>query len=86
MIGAERVLSVEEMETLMDGVHDLGGREGFGPIVDKADDKPFHADWEMRAFGMKQASAADKSWTIDWFRHSRGSPNPIALGAGIFDR
>ena len=38
----------------MDGVHDLGGREGFGPIVDKADDKPFHADWEMRAFGMKQ--------------------------------
>jgi hypothetical protein len=55
----------------MDGVHDLGGREGFGPIVDKADDKPFHADWEMRAFGMKQASAASKSWTIDWFRHSR---------------
>ena len=49
----------------MDGVHDLGGREGFGPIVDKADDKPFHADWEMRAFGMKQASAAAKSWTID---------------------
>ena len=23
----------------MDGVHDLGGREGFGPIVGKADDK-----------------------------------------------
>ena len=45
-------------ERLMDGVHDLGGREGFGPIVDKADDKPFHADWEMRAFGMKQASAS----------------------------
>ena len=41
----------------MDGVHDLGGREGFGPIVDKADDKPFHADWEMRAFGIKEASA-----------------------------
>jgi nitrile hydratase subunit beta len=61
----------------MDGVHDLGGREGFGPIVDKADDKPFHADWEMRAFGMKQASASAKSWTIDWFRHSRELTDPV---------
>jgi nitrile hydratase subunit beta len=61
----------------MDGVHDLGGREGFGPIVDKADDKPFHADWEMRAFGMKQASAAAKSWTIDWFRHCRELTGPV---------
>ena len=61
----------------MDGVHDLGGREGFGPIVDKADDKPFHADWEMRAFGMKQASAAAESWTIDWFRHSRELTDPV---------
>ena len=61
----------------MDGVHDLGGREGFGPIVDKADDKPFHADWEMRAFGMKQVSAAAKSWTIDWFRHCRELVDPV---------
>ncbi len=44
-------------ERLMDGVHDLGGREGFGPIVDKADDKLFHADWEMRDFAIKQSSA-----------------------------
>jgi nitrile hydratase subunit beta len=45
----------------MDGVHDLGGREGFGPIVDKADERPFHADWEMRAFGIKEVSAAGQS-------------------------
>ena len=42
----------------MDGVHDLGGREGFGPIVGKADDKVIHADWEIRDFAMKQSSAA----------------------------
>jgi nitrile hydratase subunit beta len=59
----------------MDGVHDLGGREGFGPIVDKADDKPFHADWEMRAFGIKEVSAAN--WTIDWFRHCRELAVPV---------
>ena len=64
-------------ERLMDGVHDIGGREGFGPIVDKADDKPFHADWEMRAFGMKQASASATSWTIDWFRYCRELTGPV---------
>jgi nitrile hydratase subunit beta len=61
----------------MDGVHDLGGREGFGPIVDKDDDSPFHADWEMRAFGMVQASGASSSWTIDWFRHCRELTGPV---------
>ena len=45
----------------MDGVHDLGGREGFGPIVGKADDKAFHADWEIRAFAIKESSAAGRA-------------------------
>jgi nitrile hydratase subunit beta len=61
----------------MDGVHDLGGREGFGPIVDKADDKPFHADWEMRAYGLTVASASASNWTIDWFRHCRELAGPV---------
>jgi nitrile hydratase len=55
----------------MDGVHDLGGREGFGPIRDKEDAEPFHAEWETRAFGMVQSSAGGAGWTIDWFRHCR---------------
>ena len=61
----------------MDGVHDLGGREGFGPIVDKHDERPFHADWEMRAFGIKEVSAVSSSWTIDWFRHCRELVVPV---------
>jgi nitrile hydratase len=59
----------------MDGVHDLGGREGFGPIVDKDDDKPFHAEWEMRAFGIKEVAATN--WTIDWFRYCRELAVPV---------
>jgi nitrile hydratase len=55
----------------MDGVHDLGGREGFGAIRDKHDERPFRADWEMRAFGLAQASGGDANWSIDWFRHCR---------------
>ena len=61
----------------MDGVHDLGGREGFGPIQEKDDDKPFHADWEMRAFAIHQASAGGRDWTIDWFRFCRELTPPV---------
>jgi nitrile hydratase subunit beta len=61
----------------MDGVHDLGGREGFGPILDKDDDHPFHAAWEMRAFGITQSSASATSWTIDWFRYCRELTGPV---------
>ena len=55
----------------MDGVHDLGGREGFGPVPDKDDDRPFHDDWEARAFGIIQSAAGENDWSIDWFRHCR---------------
>lgn len=55
----------------MDGIHDLGGREGFGSIAGKEDERPFHADWETRAFGLAQAAAGDNDWSIDWFRHCR---------------
>ena len=61
MIGTERDLTPQRGQRLMDGVHDLGGREGFGQIVDKDDPRPFHADWEMRAFGIKEASAAGRT-------------------------
>ncbi len=61
----------------MDGVHDLGGREGFGPIAGKADEKVIHADWEIRDFAIKQSAAAGQSWTIDWFRYCRELTDPI---------
>lgn len=55
----------------MDGVHDLGGREGFGPVPHKDDGEPFHGEWETRAFGIVQSSALGSGWSIDWFRHVR---------------
>lgn len=55
----------------MDGVHDLGGREGFGAVQDRTDERPFRADWEARAFAIAQASGGDDRWSIDWFRHCR---------------
>jgi nitrile hydratase subunit beta len=55
----------------MDGMHDLGGREGFGPIPFKDDNEPFHGEWEKRVFGMAQSSARGAGWSIDWFRFCR---------------
>jgi nitrile hydratase beta subunit len=47
----------------VDGVHDMGGMHGFGPVIrdpsDRALDEPtFHEPWEGRAFGLMIATAA----------------------------
>lgn len=70
----------------MDGVHDLGGREGFGEILFKEDGRPFQAEWESRAFGMEQSSAGSADWSIDWFRHCRELIAPAEyLSRSYFD-
>ena len=53
---------------MMDGVHDLGGMHGFGPVKVTEDEPAFPEAWEGRAYGMVQ-SVGDPESTIDWFRH-----------------
>ncbi len=36
----------------MNGVHDMGGMHGFGPVPIERDESVFHAEWERRVFGM----------------------------------
>jgi len=36
----------------MDGIHDLGGLQGFGPIRREPDEPVFHAPWEARVFAL----------------------------------
>lgn len=52
----------------MDGTHDLGGRQGFGPVPVEKGDAPFHYDWEWRMWALARAGIAH-GITIDWFRH-----------------
>jgi nitrile hydratase subunit beta len=40
----------------MDGVHDLGGVAGFGPVEVEADEPVFHEDWERRVFRLNSAA------------------------------
>ena len=68
----------------MDTVHDIGGRQGFGPVrwQNDHDEMAFHAEWEARAFAMCMCMFASwrgkpEVWTVDWFRHVRERIDPI---------
>ena len=37
----------------MNGVHDMGGMHGFGPVLPEANEPVFHAEWEGRVFAMR---------------------------------
>ena len=42
----------------MNGVHDLGGTDGLGPVVPEKDEPVWHADWEKAAFALFPMNAA----------------------------
>jgi nitrile hydratase subunit beta len=54
----------------MNGIHDLGGMHGIGPIVREKDEPVFHADWERRMFGLFIAAFAGGHYNVDEFRHA----------------
>ena len=55
----------------MNGVHDMGGMEGFGPIAPEANEPVFHERWEGRALALTLAAGAWGRWTLDQSRHAR---------------
>ena len=59
----------------MDGIHDLGGKIGYGPVDVGEPEKPFHADYEGRAWAISRTARAP-SITIDWWRHVRELIDP----------
>ena len=61
----------------MDGIHDLGGRQGFGPVEVDDSDEQFHAEWEARVRAMVNAMSRAPDWNIDWFRHCRELIDPV---------
>jgi nitrile hydratase subunit beta len=39
----------------MNGVHDMGGMHGMGPIAHEPNEPVFHQEWEGRAWGLQRA-------------------------------
>ena len=53
----------------MDGIHDLGGRQGHGPVVHPEDEPVFGSEWERRILPMFPAMALAGAFTLDGFRY-----------------
>ncbi len=82
----------------MDGIHDLGGRQGFGKVNPQRapletghwDDSepPFHERWEAAVFAMSAAGARARAWNnTDRFRHGIERIDPVAyLSHGYYGR
>ena len=54
----------------MNGIHDLGGMQGFGPIEREENEPVFHADWERRIFALLNLTIAAGQYHVDEIRHS----------------
>lgn len=49
----------------MDGVHDLGGMDGFGPVSIERDEPVFHHPWEGRVWAINATTVSRGLWNID---------------------
>ena len=58
-----------ERSPAMNGVHDMGGDQGMGPIQYEKDEPVFHAPWEGRVYAINRLLGAWRKWTIDGSRH-----------------
>lgn len=55
----------------MDGIHDLGGMAGFGPIQVEMDEPTFHEAWEATVFRLNLASIGLlRAYNADEYRHA----------------
>jgi nitrile hydratase beta subunit len=54
----------------MNGVHDMGGMHGMGPIQYESNEPVFHEPWEARVFALHRAVRASATWTTDASRHA----------------
>jgi nitrile hydratase len=70
----------------MDGIHDLGGRHGFGGSLAVRDEATFHEAWERRVFGLALMLTARGCYSVDAFRHAIERVDPLTYLAGYWER
>ena len=72
----------------MDSVHDLGGRQGFGPVEREENEPVFHGRWEAGVYTMvNNMMRQGVIRNVDQFRHSIERIDPVAyLTHGYYGR
>ncbi len=72
----------------MDGIHDLGGKQGFGHVEREENEPVFHGRWEASMYSIAMAiRRASKVQNADQFRHAIERIDPVAyLTDGYYGR
>ena len=71
----------------MNGVHDMAGMHGFGPLVIEPNEPVFHETWEARMFALSGAIGAWGLWNIDAGRQQTERMPPAGyLHASYYER
>ena len=71
----------------MDGMHDLGGKQGFGPVRHSPKAAVFHADWEKRINALYSLAVKQGIFNMDEYRHAIERMEPRHyLSASYYER
>ena len=71
----------------MDGVHDMGGRQGFGAVRYTPNASAFHAAWEVRANSLYAFAVRRGIFNMDEYRHAIERMEPRHyLAASYYER
>ncbi|MBV1932812.1 MAG: nitrile hydratase subunit beta [Porticoccaceae bacterium] len=71
----------------MDGIHDLGGVDGFGAIKVERNEPVFHEDWEPLGYALGFLGMGLNWWTADQIRHAIERMEPRHyLSASYYER
>ena len=71
----------------MDGMHDLGGRQGFGAVRYTPDARAFHEAWEVRVNSLYAFAVQRGIFNMDEYRHAIERMDPRHyLTASYYER
>lgn len=71
----------------MDGIHDMGGMDGFGRVEAEPNEPPFHERWEGRVMALQRAMGYAGAWAIDHARYAQERiPPRIYLNASYYQK
>lgn len=75
------------LRTGMDGIHDLGGMQGFGPVEPHDDNVGYHDEWEGLVHSSFVGTMGSGLHTMEEFRHAIERMKPANyLTAAYWDR
>ena len=71
----------------MDGIHDMGGMDGFGKVEPELNEPMFHEEWESRVLAMVRAMGAAGAFNIDTSRFYRETlPPHVYLSSSYYKK